>query len=250
MRSLLSSLIDYWPLHEASGNRESALAQHALTDTNTVTQAQGRAVYAGQFTATSSERLVATSDSALQTGDIEWTLACWVYHDTLPGTAMYLVGKDNGSTQREYALRWGGTRFQAIGFRSGPTIVTVSADTLGAPATATWYFVTGWHDSVADTINIEVNMTGVDSAATAGAFITSTADLNLGASANGASFLDGRLCEVAFWKRILTTQERAWLYNSGMGRTYPFDGRPSPVALGRGHGRVGKRRSRVPGMVA
>ena len=32
--------------------------------------------------------------------------------------------------------------------------------------------------------------------------------------------MDGRLDQVGVWKRVLTADERTWLYNSGNGRSY------------------------------
>lgn len=251
MRSLLSSLVDYWSLHEASGNRASATGLHTLTDTNTVTQNPGKQLYAGQFTAASSERLVVASDASLQTGDIDFTLVCWLYLDSLPGASnVYVVAKDDAATQREYGMRVNTSdQLEFFGFRSGPTLDTQAATNFGALSTGTWYFAVGWHDSVNNTKNVEVNLVS-DSAATGGAWITSTADLSIGSTGAPGNYFNGRICEVGFWKRMLTVQERWWLYDFGRGRTYPFDGRFSPAMLGRNPALVGPRRTRDVGLLA
>lgn len=249
MKSLYAGLEDYWALHEASGNRSSAIGKHTLTDTNTVTQNPGKVVYAGQFTSANSERLTVASDASLQAGDIDFTLACWVYLDSKPASSMVFMGKYNtGSGQREYILRWVNTtdRMTFMVHKATDTAMDVSGDTFGAPSLSTWYFVTGWHDAVNNIQGVGVNMIE-DTAATTGALqAASAAGFNIGATDVPNLFMNGRVCEAGFWKRVLTTQEKWWLYNRGLGRTYPFDGRVAPIMLGRDHRH---RRRRITGVI-
>ena len=53
---------------------------------------------------------------------------------------------------------------------------------------------------------------------------------------NGGQPGDSRMDSVGLWKRILTADEKTWLYNSGNGRSYAgLDGNKSPsggVAVG------------------
>lgn len=235
MKSLYAGLEDYWTLHEASGNRFSAIGKNQLTDNGTVTQNPGKVVYAGQFTRANSEFLSLVSNAAVQAGDIAFTFCCWAYKDSSPAGQMYIISKDGTTSgEREYALFWDNTanRFQFTVFKATDSSMTVSATTLGAPSNSTWYFIMGWHDPDGNTVNIEVNVSGVDSTATTGALqAVSTGEFGIGAREGGTLFFDGRICEVGFWKRVLTVQERWWLYNRGLGRTYPFDGRISTVGL-------------------
>ena len=46
------------------------------------------------------------------------------------------------------------------------------------------------------------------------------------------SYWNGQVDELGFWKRVLTSSERAVLWNSGNGRTYPFGNRS--IAFPRG----------------
>src|SRR3989304_4743325 len=41
--------------------------------------------------------------------------------------------------------------------------------------------------------------------------------------------MKGRIDDVGFWKRVLTSSERSLLYNGGVGLTYPFSGAPTPT---------------------
>jgi len=229
MNSLYNGLIEYWPLHEPSGDRFGIVLATQLADTNTVTQADGRVISAASFASASSERLGVASSAVIQTGDIDFTWAAWVWLETTTAN-MYILSKDNASgTGREYVVNYANVadRLQFSVFKSGPTAVTAQADTFGAPPDDTWMFVVGWHDAAADTVNIQVNDGAVDSTATGGALqAAGAAALNFGARGDATIYLNGRLCEVGFWKRVLTPLERLWLYNQGLGRTYPFDGRP------------------------
>ena len=253
MDSLRSGLMDYWRLWEASGNSESTVGRNTLTDNNTVTGNPGIVLNARQFTRASSERLSLASTADVQSGDIDFTVACWVYLDSTPAGIMYAMGKDGtGAGTREWRVMWNNadSLLTFSIFKAVDTAASVTAATLGAPATATWYFITAWHDAVGDTVNIEVNMGGADSAATGGAAqAASTAEFAIGARSAGTLFWDGRICEAAKWNRILSRPERWWLYNSGKGRSYPFDGRMSLAMMGRGRGQMGRRRSHASGII-
>ena len=86
-----------------------------------------------------------------------------------------------------------------------------------------------WHDAASNTTNIQVNDGTVDSVSHSGGVYNGTADFALGALFIGTPsyHFDGLVDEVGFWKRVLTSQERTDLYNSGSGLEYPFGSSPS-----------------------
>src|SRR5206468_1328963 len=49
-----------------------------------------------------------------------------------------------------------------------------------------------------------------------------SAPFTLGQTVPSLYYLDGRLDGVGFWKRVLTANERADLFNGGVGVEYPF----------------------------
>ena len=227
--SLITNLIWWWKLDEASGTRVDSVTATAndLTDNNTVTNAAGIAGQAGQFTLANSEYLSRADNASLSCGDIDFSWACWVYADSLPATVGPIVTKDmSGGGLREYSLIWAGSaanRFRFTAFVAVDSGQIVNADTFGAPSTGTWYFLVVWHDATANTVNIQVNDGTADSTATAGALqAESTATFAIGSRAiNGfTEFWNGRIDEVGFWKRTLTVAERTYLYNAGAGRTW------------------------------
>lgn len=220
--ALLNSLISYWKLDEASGTRNDAHGANHLTDNNTVTQAAGRIGNAGQFTSANSEYLSIADNAALSTGDIDFTIAFWVYYDS-NFSSIITKGTSETTAGREYVVKAiaGGNNivFQVSDGASETTL-------FGGPnlALGSWYYVIVWHDSVGDTINRQVNDGGVDSVAWSTGVQDGAGTFRLGVNCNadGGSFHDGRIDEVGFWTRVLTAAERTSLYNAGAGLAYPF----------------------------
>lgn len=79
--TLITDLAAYWKLDEASGTRSDSAGSSHLTDNNTVTQSSGRVGNAGQFTAANNEYLSVADNAALSSGDVDITVAGWIYLD-------------------------------------------------------------------------------------------------------------------------------------------------------------------------
>jgi len=107
---------------------------------------------------------------------------------------------------------------------SGGSEQFVEATAFGSPPLNTWFFVVGWHDSVAATLNIQVNNGTVNSVARTLTPFQSTGQFHIGWNTGTTWHLDGRVDAVGLWKRVLTAQERADLYNGGSGFEYPWGG--------------------------
>lgn len=227
---LLNALIAYWPGNEAAGN---ALDLHAnalhLTDTNTVTSAAGL-VYptARQYTAASAERHTRPADDAfLSTGDVDFTIAAWANFDSF-GAMRAIVAKRNAPPQWEYWLHYNAS-LNLLELRvssAGNNQFFIQAASAGAPSIATWYLVIGWHNSVADTINIQVNNGAVDSKAHAVGVLDSTSPFVIGRDAAAVTLMDGRIGPTMFWKSaaggggVLSAAQRTALYAGGAGLPY------------------------------
>jgi hypothetical protein len=220
--SLLTNLVGFWKLEEASGTRDDAYFTNDLTDNNTVGQAAGQIGNAASFVRANSESLSLSDHAGLDYTD--FTVACWV-NLTTAADWMALISKwHGGSNLREFALFYsaGSSRYRLEVSGDGSSTTAVNASTFGLPPTATWHFVVAWHDAAADTIYIQVNNGTVDSAAHAAGAFNSTAGLRLGAIDDPGDYHNGLLDAVGFWSRVLTSDERDYLYNSGTGREHPF----------------------------
>jgi hypothetical protein len=223
----LVNLISYWGLEEASGTRNDSFGTNHLTDNAAVTSTTGQVGNSAVFAAASSQFLSRASNASLQCGNIDFTFVAWVKLTTLPAASYVVLSKDLSTGNRNYALDLanlsGDYRFRFyINGAGGGSIAQWTSNT---GTTGQWYFVVAWHDSVADTINIQVNNGTPASTATANESPgTGTEEFRLGAYATvGAeTFLNGQLDEVGFWKRVLTPTERADLYNAGAGRNWAY----------------------------
>lgn len=221
--NLKEQLVAAWPLDEPSGTRRDRAgigAPNDLTDNNTVTGAAGPSIYiplASQFTAANTEYLSLADNASISlTGS--HTICAWVFLDSAVAFAQ-IAGKGRflDAATLEYAIgtSTGGTAVR-YGKSDGTTLVQL--DHSIAVATGTWYFVMGWLDTDADTINIQVNNSTVSSAATTTGVQDSTNAFGIGGQA-AAQVFNGRIAGVGLWGRVLTAQERTWLYNGGSGRS-------------------------------
>lgn len=225
---LLNALIAYWPGNEASGNLLDAHtnALH-LTDTNTVTSAAGK-VYATarQYTAANSEYHTRNSEALLQTGDVDFTIAAWVYRVGAIADTFSIVSKDD-ITNREYFLYFNSSAngiFQV--YRAGPTTKLANG---GVVADEAWTLLIGYHSAQNDTVAVQINGNAAVETATGGALQAATAQpFRIGAMASSGlpRYFNGRIGPVAFWKSAagaggaLTAAQRAALWNGGAGLAY------------------------------
>lgn len=224
--SLLTDLVAHWKLNEASGTRnDSHSGGHNLTDNNTVASATGKIGDAADFEAGNSEYLSVTDNASISFGaDTPFTITFWAYFESVGGSFHPLLDKagvGNG-TGDEFLIDVEGGGWRAyVGNGSSFQSVTGSAGTTGTPTTGQWYFVVFWHDPVANTINLEVNNNGsIRSSAWSGGTQDGTASLLFGKYNTAGLYHDGLLDSVSYWHRVLTSDERTELYNSGNGLDY------------------------------
>ena len=226
--ALADNLVAFWKLGEASGARADSIGSNTLADNSTVTQAVGKIGNAAQFTRANVEFLDIADNTDMSAGDIDFTFGCWIYMDSKPvGVVDMIVASKwtSSGDQREWGLTWD-ENDDSFNFFVSPDgeaagSVEVEASSFGTPSLATWIFILVWHDSVNNTINIQINDGPIDSKAhTAGVF-DGTSSFKLG-QINGAGHWDGRMDAIGWWKRVLTNLERTQLYNDGDGRESPF----------------------------
>lgn len=220
MSRLTDNLISRWELDEASGSAVDGWGSNTLTETSGTIDP-----FAGggrDFELGDSEWFEIASNASLVTGDIDFTIAAWVRAESLPASVMEIACKQTSSgVGGEWLLGWdGSSRFRFL-VRNLADAANVSRNftTLGLPVINTWYFLVAWHDSVANTLNAQANDGAVDSTAHSAGVFAGTAKFLLGNRDGGTNYWDGVIRRVGFWKRVLTANERTWLYNGGVGRT-------------------------------
>jgi len=226
--SLLTDLISHWKLDEASGNATDSHGTNTLTETDgTIASATGKVGNARDFEAGDTEYFTIADNASLSTGDIDFTWAGWVNAESLPtnNNSFYIASKHGTSGNFEYGVLIDNAanviRFKFNVSNNGTAIVEATANNLGTPSTATWYFVVAWHDASANTINIQVNNGTADSASHTTGVRDGNGGYSIGAFGAGPSaYFDGLIDSVSFWKRVLTSAERTQLYNAGSGLDY------------------------------
>ena len=214
---LLTGLVAYWGLDEASGN---ALDKHSggltLTQTNSPGASTG-IVYGTARTFNGTQYFRRNSEAALQTGNIDFALAAWVYVADTANRS--IAGKFNYSTNnREFALIHESTLAQFVVSADGSG--TLSRAQLSLPTQNAWHFYVAWHDATANKIYLQIdNGTPAETAHSTGVFV--------GASPFDIGYLfgvyswSGRIGPVTFWKnRTLSADDRTALWNGGAGLAY------------------------------
>jgi hypothetical protein len=220
--AVIDNLVSYWSLEEASGARDDAHSTHNLTDNNTVTSATGKVGTAASFAAATTESL-SVADHADFSGPGDLSIALWV-RPTTGGAATdrRLVTKDNVNDQREWSLflsNSSGPSWQIFDSVSGLS----TAEAAAIPSdSSTWTFLIATYTASDMTPRLYVNNGTVNAgSALSNALKNTTAAVYLGTASDGAyQPHDGLLDEVGIWRKVLTSDERTWLYNSGSGRSY------------------------------
>jgi hypothetical protein len=230
-----ANLIAFWAGNEASGD---LLDLHTnalhLTDTNTVTNNTGL-VYttARQFTSANQEYFTIPDNALLRGGDVDLTVAGWIYLDskTKAGTIASRYNR-TGSGTCGYVLRYqpSSDRFRwYLGDGTRSSASAVNAESLGSPSLATWYLVIAWHDATAHTSSIQVNNGPVDTADDDATPADGAVALEIGRFESDPAVYDytaARIGPVMIWKSaagqggVLSTEQRAALYNNGQGVPY------------------------------
>lgn len=213
--TLTLSLISYWKMEEASGTRDDAVGSNDLTPTNAPGNAAGKLGNAAAFVGASSQQLTKTSNAGLQTGNIDFTIAAWVYPESVTGTQCIIAktDEDTGNANGyEYMLYLNGNKVSLLVANGATGIQVLTSD--ATVSVNTWYYVEGYHDD-AGTLGVVVNTT-VKTAARTTTPVANSTSLRFGGIPS-KYHLTGRVDEAGFWKRLFTTNERTALYNSGNG---------------------------------
>lgn len=223
--SLLTNLVSYWALNEASGNALDSHSTNDLTDNNTVGSATGKVGNARDFEADNLELFTKADNADLSTGDIDFHLSGWVQFESQTSTRMIVMkGNDLNGTYEYCVFNFGGSLFFRV--ESGAASVDVGSSSL---ANGTWYKFDAWHDSVNNQIGISLNNGTPVTASYSGGVTDNAQAFQIGNDSSLGRPHDGLIDEVGFWKRVLTSDERTDLYNAGNGLSYDdFDGGGDP----------------------
>jgi len=232
-RVSLASLEAYWPLDEESGDRRDLWGNGLLlTAVGAPPAGYGKIADPGpgipgraaKFLADSLQSLERASDSHLQFADEPFTLIAWVWL-TLKNSQQLLVAKDTGAAGgREYNIQYNlaSDRFRFEVSGDGTAVTSLDDSVLGSPSKGAWHLLVGWHDPVANTINLQIDGGTPSSTAHSAGCNAGSSKFTIGSGGASSLYASALIDEVSIWRRVLTSGERAALYNGGVGLAYPF----------------------------
>jgi hypothetical protein len=213
-----TNMVGWWAMDETSGNRADSHSNGlTLTDNNTVTYATGKLGNAATFAAANTEYLSRSSEANLQMSTADIYFGVWVY--TSCASTCTIAAKGNGTTKYEYILMLSADQKPAF-FIYNASDGNAGVNWATSLTASTWYWVEAWTNKASSTIYINVNNGTPASATWTGARDNASTDPFLVGQRNSTNYYSGNIDDFVFYKRILTADERAWLYNSGSGRTY------------------------------
>lgn len=217
--TLLDGMVSYWPLDEESGTRYDVIGSNDLTDNNTVGFTAGVNGAAASFVAANSESLSRASTAVVpHPSESSFSISFWlrtsatgdalVGHYVTPGADAVLIFLSGGVPQGLLYSATGGQNLGAL----GPAVNDGNWHHILAVYDSTDGKFTGYVDGAAGTLAV------TDPASNFGSAWATNFQIGLFT----ATYLTGSMDEVAIWSRVLTTDERAELYNAGSGFFYPF----------------------------
>lgn len=237
--SLTTNLVAYWNLDETTGTRADATGRgNDLTDNLSVGYAAGKVGNCAVLVSNTTQNLQKTDTADLSVDYTSWTFAGWtmLYTTNIPqgfGSKFQTTG-----SAREYSVMVGNGQKLAVmistnGASSGNTTVQLG----NRSSTNNWFFWAVVHDTNTAKLTFFARDLGLgwaewktnQLATPSGYSGNGTASFYLGYGNNGSSptYFDGKIDEVGFWKRPLTSNEIGNLFDYGNnGTNYPWTGLP------------------------
>lgn len=224
--SLLTNLIAYYKFDEASGNAVDVVGGFNLTNNGSAGFVSGLIGNCADYGTTNSTKFFRISNNLGITGGAI-TISTWIKMRTeIAGGVQTIALQGDAGVDVNYIVTYeynGGTR--RIGFNRQKQAVSNNIRygnaTLG---TSSWHHVVltydgtnlaGWLDGTQIASNLATSGNGSAAA---------VSDLILGADQgqNAYNYLNAYQDETAIYNRAISPTEIAELYNSGVGKQYPF----------------------------
>ena len=207
---LTSGLVAYWNLNETSGNRADALGLFPLTNNGSVGYTTGLIGNAANFTG--SQNL---TNSSIAFGST-YTISCWVYVPAGGGpfgnTCAWGIG---GTSTPQIALTMYNTAVFAF-----KMYVNGTNGAIAGVSYNTWHHCVFTYSDPYGILYVDNSKIDVTPINNAGAETTA---ISVGSFVGNTQYItSGRIDEFGVWNRVLSSAEISSLYNSGVGKTYPF----------------------------
>lgn len=224
MPTLQDDVISYYSLDEASGNVLDAHASNDLTAANAPGTADGKVATCRTFSSDLSQAALLNDTTGIFKANASLTITGWMYSTVVGASVQSLLGKATNSTNLEWKIFRVNTDLLFRTYTAaGATIATATASNVFTdPKINTWQFFAVWQDSSNNTINIKVDGDSAVSVSNGGSYPNKPAVyLNLACDfVNTARNWSGRVDELAFFGKALSTEEIDFIYSSGNGTSY------------------------------
>jgi len=213
---LRADAVAYWTMNETSGARNDSVGSNDLDPQNIPASVAGKVLNAARFISVDSQSLTVSPSFDTLATDFTWALWVKLRNKVITQDLVARVNTDSGDD--EYVIQYSAESDRIL---LSTTQVSVKGDNYGSPAVDTWLFVVCSFEegTPIDTLKISINNGAGNTQATEGNQAAGDSVLSIGAGEGWDwHYSDSDVDEVAFWKRLLTTDELAYLYNSGAGR--------------------------------
>jgi len=230
---IATNLLAYWSMEEASGNLldELGRCQAAPYSGNLPTYQQtGKINYSIDFPGTTTGARV--NDTSAQTylnpeGDV-YSIQAWVNLNELPsvsGHVCTILRSSLAATPWENIVVRIDTDNRVTMRFTGTSDNNYIYATVSSISSGVWYHLVFVIAGIDNTPKIYVNGSVTNGSTTQVGDIYdvsgSTAGYNIGNAYNGTNIaFNGRIDELAVWRKALSSDEVIWLYNNGNGRSY------------------------------
>lgn len=231
--TLLTGLSGYWKLNETSGTTATdAMAVQDGTVLGGATRVSAKLSY-GVHIQSSDHVVRVPYNTNISPKGSAFSVGFWVYLDSVPsatGRDAYLFEVLNTSSpysSHEIYLPYSGVNANKIHFYTRNTSGTgYTAISTGALSAATWYNIVCVNRGDGQTMQIYVN--GSDVTATSNTFsgivYEGLSNTGFGNGYSGSTnYTPNIIDECAIWARALSGSEITEWYNSGLGKTHPFN---------------------------
>ncbi len=194
-----------------------SIGANTLTNHNTATFTTGLINQATQLVGASNQWWDIANNSALTTGNVDYTICAWVFFNTAPLSANQTI---ISRYTNEYLLCTEGGKVSFYVQTSGGNVNLAGATTV---TISTWHCFFAWVDTTAKTINTQLDNGTINSVGYTGTVSSTTKTTQLGVFNSVSYQLNGLLDNVCFAKSaagaggVLTAAQRAAFYNGGAG---------------------------------
>lgn len=236
--NLLKDLVAFWPMEETFGIRFDAVGNHHLKttlDTSPVASTSGLIGTAASFNYTTASNWlrIMEDDTVFDVGGSDnFSISVWVKL-TVKNTNPMFVSKweQNNYDRRGYWLGyWSATDKFRFSLSNGAATFTAETNNGATIQTGQWYHVVGTYDGNTKQLKIVVNNGSPVTATLTGNLLHVNSPFIVGTNnnqgqphdANTTYGFSGAMDMLGFWRRTLSSQDIADLYNVGSGSTYPF----------------------------